>query len=249
VTVIFRTYSDDSGSHLQSPVSLLGGLTGKREAWIQFESDWKHLLSKWSIRYFKSSEQHVCQGEFKNWDHPKRDACVGEFLDLIVSYPIVGISVAIKRSDIVPLFQGMEYEPALEYAMLLTYILAKVEFATSLHERYADAQHEFFFDQQEDVVIASMLMRAVKRMRGRIASVTFADSKKVLPLQAADMLAWATRRRFLYPSGEPTRMFKRIEKFSLAEMISKEVIESSVGELLRSVVREVTEDEKPDEEV
>jgi hypothetical protein len=129
--------------------------------------------------------------------------------------------------------------------MLVTFVLARVGFVTSSSEKYATAQHEFVFDQQDDTTIANMIIRAVRRTQGRISSVVFADSKVVVPLQAADMVAWATRRRLQYPVGEPNRIFRGIERMSDARIITRQEIESSCGDLIKSVIDELSATEEP----
>ena len=45
------TYLDESGTHDQSPISVMAGYLGTDTQWKQFEADWTALLRKAEVKH------------------------------------------------------------------------------------------------------------------------------------------------------------------------------------------------------
>jgi hypothetical protein len=67
--VILTTYLDESGTHRDSPVLIMGGIVGHFDQWIEYDRKWGRLRQKHLFTCFHSKEVRHCEGEFKNWSN------------------------------------------------------------------------------------------------------------------------------------------------------------------------------------
>ena len=65
--VIFTCDLDESGTHGESPVLIMGGIVGRLGQWVDYDKKWARLKRRHSYKCFHSKELHFNQGEFKNW--------------------------------------------------------------------------------------------------------------------------------------------------------------------------------------
>ena len=65
--MILTTYLDESGTHAESPVLIMGGIVGRPEQWADYNRKWVRLRKKHMFECFHSKELKDGDGEFKNW--------------------------------------------------------------------------------------------------------------------------------------------------------------------------------------
>jgi hypothetical protein len=65
--VIFITYLDESGTHSESPVLIMGGIVGRLGQWVEYDKKWARLRKRHGFSCFHSVELKNTDGEFKDW--------------------------------------------------------------------------------------------------------------------------------------------------------------------------------------
>jgi hypothetical protein len=65
--VILTTHLDESGTHSESPVLIMGGIVGSLGQWVDYDKKWSRLRRKHGFRCFHSKELRHGEGEFANW--------------------------------------------------------------------------------------------------------------------------------------------------------------------------------------
>jgi hypothetical protein len=203
---MFQVYTDDSGTGGAGAAFILAGYIASAETWAKFSEEWAEMLGMSPrIRYFKMSEAWNLSGEFLGWSEERRNERAMFF------YRIIERHVVAEFRCVVP---HIAFEHALQrlpkvrdplrthhvYHFALTNFVIWLVNARSLF-RITDPL-EFIFDEQlhKDGIVKSHwegLRNNPSIPQGSIIGLpSFKDDKQVLPLQAADMNAWWTRRRW-----------------------------------------------------
>jgi len=113
--MLLNGYFDDSGSHPESPIFVLGGLVSTVDSWKLFSAEWDaKLRQEPSIEYLKMSEANAFTGQFKRgWNPRLRDQKLLELAEIIPKHAMfradVSISPEIWRSYLKgTMFRGRE---------------------------------------------------------------------------------------------------------------------------------------------
>lgn len=199
VAIELETYCDDSGTPQHD--FCIGGYLAPAAAWRDFERRWTNALRQANLSEFHMRDCEQNDGEFK--DRSDRIALQERFIDLIASADVAGFAVhidlraflAVQQVFKANMRQGYHKAYLQAFVMELQFILSKASHFP------ADERISFIFDQQDEFIgrATEIYSRARKDRafpgRERLGPITFADSKYVAPLQAADLLAYEIHRQ------------------------------------------------------
>jgi hypothetical protein len=200
--VMLQAYIDDSASDHGDQRLFLAGYINTADRWIRFSDAWAEELRQTpSIGYLKMSEANGFGGEFRGWDKTDRDEKIKGLARVIRHFEPRSIHASVSRSEfmatvapVAPHGFGTPYSLCFQAMMLpLAIRQSKERFKVSI---------DFIFDNQEGLgTQAAFFYGKIRETQPKhirevmCASPIFRDEKDVLPLQAADMLAWHIRRR------------------------------------------------------
>jgi hypothetical protein len=99
---MLRAYFDDSGTHADSRVVVIGGLIGTDPQWARFKEEWAALLKqplpgKTSLRMFHLSTCNARAGEFIGYSDAEQDAVIHDFRKIIINAELISIAAAVDR--------------------------------------------------------------------------------------------------------------------------------------------------------
>lgn len=249
--LMLQGYADDSGSDgLRAPY-ILAGFVLPVEKWAAFSDDWdKALRRDPSVQYFKMAEAAARDGQFEGMQEEFVLNKIHEFLSVIETHQPDGLyswlswkNFRYYLDDHIP--EGM----ANPYQLLFPSIFDVLLFYQKRKGIFPEPTDFDFDEQGEAGRFAQMLYPRVKanaepgvrQMLGRIPLML--DDKNVLPLQAADMLAWTIRREF-DPEDKEKRWHWLYEKLDAHVWYGAEFAKRSFG-ALRRMVTDWNEDGKP----
>jgi hypothetical protein len=200
-------FIDDSGSGGDSPYYVLAGYAASESTWMVFDEDWRRVLALTPpMKYFKMSEAESLKGQFLGFGADERNARLALFIDVILRHQLMECSIAVLDED----FREAFY-PLLPSSHSSPYYIAFIAVVSSFSGRYhwlgSEEVVDFIFDEQEG--FETKAYRLYNRLETwfpnrRFGGVRFANDKVVLPLQAADLIAWQIRRFRCFPT-EPRR--------------------------------------------
>lgn len=226
--VMLKGYIDDSGSEPSAPDFVLAGYVLPAEAWAHFSDEWdKELLRGRPIRYLHMKEigKHFEGGQFDGWTLDEIEEKLLPLAEVIHSHqPMVLATHAPWR----------EYEKFKSQSSRAKYIPSP--YKALFHEitrimygwgkqRGNPRSVDFIFDEQGEVGYEAASWYADLKAayppdaRSFFGSTPeFKDDSLVLPLQAADMLAWFQRRKLSRPVTRPgmVKIEKLITEFFVA---------------------------------
>lgn len=193
MVAVSEVYVDESGSHDGSPVLCVAGYLFKRSKAVELSEAWQRVLDRYEVPYARMSELAPGRPPFDRLSLEQRIKMEKALIKIIRQTMTYGFSITVPEDQY---NQIIPYDHRLggAYSFCLRQCLIAVN---SWATRTAfDGQIAYFFESgHRDQTEANGIMHKVfavdaLRERYRYVSHTFADKKKLLPLQAADLLAW-----------------------------------------------------------
>jgi hypothetical protein len=248
-------FVDDSGSGGDSQYFVLAGYVTSEVSWSGFVPDWQSVLDlSPKLDYFKMSEAESLKGQFEGCSPHARDERLNQFADVILRYDPWEAAIAVPSKD-----YNEVLLPVLPKSRTSPYYSAFIAMVTALSGFYrwggSDELVDFIFDEQDGM--QTKAARQYGSFRGwypnwRLGRIGFNDEKKVLPLQAADLIAWQTRR--FMASKEGTReLYKRLHsnRPPYRKTLNRQMLKDSADAILKNLdaLREEHGDARVDEQL
>jgi hypothetical protein len=203
VLVMFQAFFDESASEKGNKQFVLAGYVHRATTWALFSDDWKAALdAPPAIEYLHMVEAQNLRDQFKGWKAPERDAKVAALAGIIERHQPWSIECSVSQLE-----HGRIVKPVSPYDLRLPFVdcfLAVILKLAQWHVSLGlDLPIDYIFDERgispgEAMFLYEGAKSTVKdpRILKLLANPPiFRDDKKVLPLQAADLLAWHLRRR------------------------------------------------------
>lgn len=199
---MLSAFMDDSGSEGKGPVFVLAGFISYTEIWERFSASWAECLTKPpALPYLKMSQAKRLHDTFRGWSSADRDERIKQFTDVILAQKVMTANVFALYWD--DFRRARDEHPEVAdchaYDMLFHGVMASV--TRNLLKLDIPQSVEFVFDEQgyagsrSIATYQSMKWKLPDELTMQVAgSPRLADDKIVLPLQAADLLAWHVRR-------------------------------------------------------
>lgn len=208
--MILQAYVDDSASDDGERRLFLAGYINTADKWELFSEAWAEELKRApSIDYLKMREANRLHGQFRGWLAEDRDEKLRDLSRIIRHFQPASIHASVSRSEVERIIK-----PVAPYGFSSPYFYCfqavMIPLAISQYKARQDVKVpvDFIFDNQEGLgEDVKTLYKAIREEQPRhirnLLSLepVFRDDKQVLPLQAADMLAWHIRRH--YERGDP----------------------------------------------
>jgi hypothetical protein len=216
--ISLHAFVDDSTSDIGDRRLFLAAYVNAAESWIAFGHDWRTTLAAApAISYLKMSEAQNLNGQFRGWSATDRDAKVLKLAQVIVKHRPWSIHCSVSRSDYARIVAPVAPYPLKQpyFSCFWGIIRTAADYHLQLDRGRPTNTHpvpplEYVFDEQDNLGNdAAMWYSWLKEgQEPEIAALMgdrpiFGDDKKMVALQAADMLAWHLRRRHERGLDEP----------------------------------------------
>lgn len=201
--LMLKLYVDDSGKAGHSPVMVLAGYLAPAEQWAAFSNEWQALLDECGVPIFRMAEAWRLGVEWHHLGALGRDQLIARLIGCIRrhakmafvnSMPIEGFNHYLRVTE------DPAHHLSRIYLVLFYSFLSRVYFHA--YKYHFDQCVEIVFDEQggeSQKTILSMMdqFREIAGSNFRdliIPTPAFRTDQDMIPLQAADMLAWLVRR-------------------------------------------------------
>ncbi len=197
-----QAFVDDSRSDIDGRNLVLAGYVHAAENWVRFSDDWKTVLNTPpAIRYFRMAEAQNLSGEFKDWTETDRDRKIENLSKIIYEYNPWSFECWVSQKAFDRILR-----PVAPYDLKNPYMVCFYGTIVTLARYHArqgiSLPVDFVFDEQGGLgAFVVFWYEWIKQWQDPSISALlgstpiFRDDKKMLPLQAADLLAWHLRRR------------------------------------------------------
>jgi hypothetical protein len=202
---MLSAYFDESGTHKQAPIIVIAGWIAGDKEWIKFSNKWQAVLTKYNLPYFHMSEWEGGHGLYKNMTEKEKRLLIDRLTTIIKKHASIGIFGAFHRStydEVLREIYGDDYKnkfvkPYGVCAMRCIETTRRWMTSKSLDgplayvfETGARYSGQFF-----EAFKAMQKIPRLKRMYP--GGMSFYDKRDMLPLQAADILAYEMYRELI----------------------------------------------------
>jgi hypothetical protein len=194
LVAFLECYFDESGSHDGSPVLSVGGYLFNKEQCKALDLQWKAVLDRFRLPYFRMS---ACAHRQRPFDLLSPEECIEAetaMIQLINKYALLGVGVVINERDYYAFFGGRSSAGKNAYTFCCWQILAGIR--SWINRNHFQGEIAYFFEAgHASQPEANALMRRIFNNSGLragycYATHSFVDKEKVRPVQTADILAW-----------------------------------------------------------
>ncbi|MBT9447024.1 MAG: DUF3800 domain-containing protein [Hyphomonadaceae bacterium] len=215
--VILQFFADDSGNAPNQDTMALGGLVAPAAKWVEFTMGWEALLKGTpSAEYFKFSQAYRMRGEFDErggWSEEERNSRVERMSQLVADTATAWCFVTMRHEDFetylrnqpVPFRSFLSDHP---YLLMFGRLMAALAVRLSA-ERLSDPCQVYMDTQHgQDAFVRTLLWPSIIQtlvetpptlipadaIKPKFSDAPrFESDREFLPLQAADLIAGATR--------------------------------------------------------
>jgi hypothetical protein len=192
--------------------------------YMSYDSNWEIFASRWSDLLIRRKLPFVHLKEWSNlckdnnWTNDYGNNVLLEFVEIITECKLIGIGVGVDATEWRALSAKRRHQFGDAQQFCFQRIVRKVMdrvFLVKPNEPIAlvfDRDYEF---AARRINLLRHFHNHYPEIAINVASVSFANSALYLPLQAADLLAWETRRHLINAiNGNPTskRLMALLEK-------------------------------------
>ncbi len=224
VMVMFKAYFDDSSNDECDKVLVLAGCIQSYKAWATFSLAWEAALAQSPIiKHFHMGEARRLEGEFVRWKASVRDQKIHLLATVIESCRPWTMAVWVSRKEhdaiVKPIAPFM-----IRHSYFALFCAVVLKLANWHQDMGIQLPVEYVFDEQGPIGDDSALWyRHIKSwQKPEISALMggtpkFENDERILPLQAADMLAWHVRRRREHPNESSKWPTAPLENLTYAE--------------------------------
>jgi hypothetical protein len=203
---MFVAYVDESGSDDANDYIGVGGLIAPIEHWKAFEGRWREILAQHGVPYSHMREFAHSTGAFRKWRspnkqfEPERIKFSADICQCILDHAIYSFGAIITKrhwKTLVP--EDMRKDMGGPYAFLGRYCMTRICVWADDNGQTEPVDLVFEKGQPESAIRLqhSVLCRNENvRKEYRLGNLRFEDKRGVLPLQAADVVAYELLKHF-----------------------------------------------------
>ncbi len=198
---VLQAYVDDSVCQSGDRRLFMAGYIQDAEQWQAMSDEWDVALrDEPAIEYFKMSEAHSRRGQFQKFSESQRTDKIWKLARIIEKFDPWSFHTSVSLAEFDAILKPhLPFPMSSPYALLFQGMVLGI---ASLHaENHIHSPTRIIFDRQEGIaakvipVFEAMFDAVPTEWRSLVTGTPqFEDDIHVLPLQAADMLAWHVRR-------------------------------------------------------
>jgi len=198
---MIECFFDDSGKESQPDhrFVVMAGYIGHDGIWFPFIQKWRHLLMRHALPALHMREWvKVCQA--KKWGSDQGHIVIRDFVQVIRESQLIGLGIAVDAEAWrgLPSNRRRAFGNAQEFCFqrIMRRVIDRVA-AAEERDRIALIFDQDFQFAKPRLGLLERLSKGDPRISQQVAAISFADSRAYYQLQAADLLAWETRRHLV----------------------------------------------------
>jgi hypothetical protein len=194
---VVTCYLDESGTHEGAPIAVVGGLLLNQQGFQKLDEAWPQILTKSSILPpLHMSEFRRPNGRLAYVSVDQRRALFTDLVRVINENKIYSIAASLTAEHFQKYFDKQFRRETMSMYGMCFILCAHANYLLTQQNQY-DEKIPFLMDSgnqyAEHVRAAHAAMQEEGWKTMRVGSLTFDRDEDWFPLQAADLIAWASR--------------------------------------------------------
>jgi hypothetical protein len=189
---MFEAYFDESGSHDGSAALCVAGYLFEKEQCRALDLEWKAVLDKFKLPYFRMSSCAHGNFPFNNLSKEQRIEVETQMIGIIRSHMLFGTAISVNEDEYdswpIKSHLGTAYAYCCWQSLAAIYVWMNDNKINGDIAYFFESGHAFQTEANE--VMNEIFKLPDLRAQYRYLSHAFVDKKKVRPVQTADILAW-----------------------------------------------------------
>lgn len=190
-------YFDESYTHSHPLVYTVAGYISTDEKWIEFQKEWQAILDRENLPHFSMKDfANINSRNFKHWTEARKVSFLQELLVILNKTYLRGFSASVIVDDYNALEDKYKFAFGKPHVIGFTKCLKLIEEWTNKINLQEPIHYVFEQGANDNKTLQRLyveLLNSKTRKRFRIDGFSF-QPKKLTPLQAADILAYETRK-------------------------------------------------------
>lgn len=195
-------YFDDSGTHKESNTAVASCYVSTVEQWKRFEKDWNFINKQERFGVFHMVDFAAGKKQFANWTDEKQKRILDRLCTIIKIRARMGFFIAVRKVDYDKAITGRfrDYCGRYHYSFA---VRKCASFIGLWRKTYApDSSMRYVFDRmgkgKQEIMNVMDIAKAKSKTESLSTGITvldgysFENKANILPLQAADILAWTS---------------------------------------------------------
>ena len=188
---IFTAFLDESGTHADSPVTVMAGYVSTMKKWELFEKAAAPILSDYGVSVIHASKLF----KSKKWTEEKKTAFIGEIAVLMKRYVLFGISVTVDDKAYRRVIKTRPVrKPDSEYAacfrVCMLFIPRLIRDARIDHDPTVNFVIEAGPGREEAVRLFQTSKPSNTVLANQLLGLNLVDKQRFIATQLADLLAY-----------------------------------------------------------
>ncbi len=211
-------YVDDSGIGGATGVTLLSGLLAATDRWTEFSKVWQAILDEEpAVSAFHMTDAFGRRGNFARWSQDERNRRFEHLTNAIIDHVLCSCTVYLATADYDLIVRGRVPKTLDDpFHVLFTSIVAGL-FKFRQVDLPSIAPIDIVFDYQEQFGRKSLatvddlwpILRSEET--GILGTATMRKKgQRIVPLEAADMVAWCQHRKATKPDGQHLAAYRKL---------------------------------------
>jgi uncharacterized protein DUF3800 len=191
---LFSAYLDESGTHRESPLTVVAGYVGSVRHWEAFEAEWPALLTRHGLDFLHGKDM-------SGWREDRRHALVADVINLLEKSAIYGTAAAVYNKDHQRVFpQGVKV-PMVDTKYGACFRMCMIKMCNPIREAWPGQRVSFVLEDGAKsknnavkIFDLSKVDGSWSKMMFPLGNLAFAGKRDYGALQAADLLAHAVHQ-------------------------------------------------------
>ena len=211
IIAMLLAYFDESGTDGQHGFTCISGFIGSVEEWGIIQRGWRDRLDRDGINTFHYVKANSRRGEYHGWSKPQVDAHLEHLSFLLTANGVAGINAGFvgDYSNVISTLPD-QFRERYPTAYSLCFELAVTKICESMQGAWQKQPVALVFARQDQFQGRALEVWELNDRLGlwpEINSISYSTPEKLTQLQAADMIAWETRR-YMWDRELPTAIRK-----------------------------------------
>lgn len=197
--VVLVCYLDDSGKDPQNSISTVAGFVAHSDHWRVFEEEVESVFACYGVEVLHTTDLYGTKGAFKGWSRIKKQTFVSEFCQAMAPHVPMGMSMSAKKRA----YQDRVEESGRKrtsthysfcFQVILDWILRDWRVGRLANTQGVAFVLEAGHENNGDAVRDFYALRERYKLEAVLPSISFIGKERCRAIQAADMLAFYSRR-------------------------------------------------------